>query len=68
MSYAQRTLTYIRQNPIAVYFGGAVFLSILRQRQVGQAYQQNFARYDVERRQELERFLAEGNLPPKKNE
>jgi hypothetical protein len=58
MSGIQRVWNYCRQNPVALYLGGGVFLHFLRNISVNQAYAQNFARFDVERQRELEAYLA----------
>ena len=58
MSGLQRLTTFAKQNPVALYIGGGVLLHVLRTFSVNQAYQQNFARYDVERQRELEAYLA----------
>jgi hypothetical protein len=58
MSGIQRVLNYCRANPVAVYIGGGLVLHTLRTFSVNQAYEQNFARFDVERQRELEQFLA----------
>lgn len=57
MSGVSRFFNYCRQNPLAVYFGGAVVLHLLRGAAVKQAYYENFYRYDVERQRELEKYL-----------
>ncbi len=58
MSGIQRLWNYCRQNPVALYLGGGFVLHVLRTVSVNQAYQQHFARFDVERRRELEEYLA----------
>lgn len=58
MSGLQRIFNYCRANPVAIYIGGGVILHTLRTISVNQAYDQHFARYDVERQRELEAFLA----------
>ena len=58
MSGLQRVWNYCLQNPVALYIGGGVVLHVLRTVAVNNAYQQNFARYDVERKRELEEYLA----------
>lgn len=58
MSGVQRIFNYCKQNPVAVYIGGGVVLHLLRTFSVNQAYEQNFARFDVERQRELEAYLA----------
>lgn len=49
---------YCRQNPVALYIGGGFVLHALRTAAVNQAYEEHFARYDVERKRELEQYLA----------
>lgn len=56
----QRVFTYIRQNPIAVYIGGGLILHQLRMYSVQKSYQENYARYDVERQVELQEYLSHG--------
>lgn len=58
MSGLQRLFTYARENPVAVYIGGGVVLHLLRTFSVNSAYQQHFVRYDIERKHELEEYLA----------
>ena len=58
MSGLQRFFNYCKANPVAIYLGGGVALHILRSFSVNQAYQQNFARFDIERKRELEEYLA----------
>jgi hypothetical protein len=58
MSGIQRVLNFARANPVAVYIGGGFLLHTLRTMAVNQAYDQNFTRYDFERKRELEEFLA----------
>lgn len=53
-----RLWNYCRQNPVTIYIGGGLFLHTLRTISVNQAYEQNFAKYDVERQRELEEYLA----------
>lgn len=53
MSGVARFLTYVRQNPIAVYLAGGVVLHFARSLAVQSAYQQHFAQYDIEREREL---------------
>jgi len=53
MSALQRALNYMRANPIAVYIGGGIILHQLRSISVSNAYNENFARFDVERQLEL---------------
>ena len=63
MSGIQRLFTYCRQNPVALYIGGGFVLHLLRTISVNQAYQQHFARFDVERKRELEEYLATHQAP-----
>lgn len=63
MSGIQRLLNYCRQNPVALYIGGGFALHFLRTFAVNSAYQQHFARFDVERRRELEEYLATHQTP-----
>ena len=63
MSLTQRSLNYLRANPVFTYIVGGVTLYYLRQASVNHHYTQNFAVYDVERKKELERFLASGGVP-----
>lgn len=63
MSGIQRLWNYCRENPVAIYLGGGVLLHTLRTFSVNQAYQSNFARYDVERQRELEAYLASHPKP-----
>ena len=58
MSGIQRVFNFARANPVAVYIGGGFLLHTLRSFAVNAAYEQNFAKYDVERKRELEAFLA----------
>ena len=58
MSYVQRSLNYLRANPIFTYIAGGVALLFVRQASVDYQYQQNFAVYDIQRKKELERYLA----------
>lgn len=64
MSGLQRLFNYCRQNPVALYLGGGFALHCLRTLAVNNAYQQHFARYDVERKRELEEYLATHQAPP----
>jgi len=64
MSGIQRVLNYCRQNPVAVYIGGGVVLHLLRTISVNAAYNQHFARFDVERQRELEQYLASHPAQP----
>lgn len=58
MSGMQRVFNYARTNPAVVYIAGGLVLNFVRSYSVAQAYQQNFAKYDVERKAELEAFLT----------
>lgn len=58
MSGLQRVFDFCRSNPVAVYIGGGFLLHTLRTYSVNQAYNQHFAKYDVERQRELEAYLA----------
>lgn len=58
MSGIQRVFNFVRANPVALYIGGGFVLHTLRSFSVNAAYNQNFAKYDVERKHELEEFLA----------
>lgn len=58
MSGIQRTFNFARANPAVVYIAGGFVLNILRSYSVQQAYQENFAKYDQERKRELEEFLT----------
>lgn len=61
MSGVQRAINYVRNYPIATYIIGGFVLHSLRSYSVNYSYKKHFARYDIERKQELEQFLAEGN-------
>jgi hypothetical protein len=58
MSGIQRVFNYARANPVALYIGGGFILHTLRSFAVNAAYDQHFTKYDVERKRELEEFLA----------
>lgn len=57
MSGVQTLWNYCRQNPVAFYIGGGILLHIIRNGAVNSAYKQNFLKFDIERRQELEKFM-----------
>jgi cell wall-associated NlpC family hydrolase len=58
MSGIQRLWNYCRENPVAIYIGGGVFVHALRTFSVNRAYAEHFAKFDVERQRELEAYLA----------
>lgn len=63
MSGLQRLFNYCKQNPAAFYLGGGFALHCLRTLNVNNAYQQHFARFDVERKRELDEYLATHQAP-----
>lgn len=61
MTLAAKFFNYCRANPIAVYLGGGVGLYVLRNYSVEHQYQTHFLKHDVERKLELQEYLAQGN-------
>lgn len=53
-TFVQRTINYMRNNPVATYLIGGILIAASRESQVQNYYTKNFHRFDVERRQELE--------------
>ncbi|CDW78593.1 UNKNOWN [Stylonychia lemnae] len=60
MSIVQRSLNYLRNNPVATYIVVGIVLSTARNQQVRDHYLKHYHRFDVERKQELEEYLANG--------
>jgi hypothetical protein len=58
MSGLGKVLNYAKANPVAVYLIGGITLHFLRTFAVNNAYSKHFAQFDVERRNELESYLA----------
>ena len=49
MSAFRRIWDFSRANPVTLYLAGGIVLHVLRTVSVNAAYNQNFARFDVER-------------------
>jgi hypothetical protein len=54
MSFIQRSLNYMRSNPVASYILGGLVLASLRESAVRDYYAKHYHRFDLERKRELE--------------
>ena len=59
MSAIQRVWSFAVEHPVTVYIVGGIIINFGRTAAVNSAYRQNFAQFDVERKRELEQYLAE---------
>jgi predicted solute-binding protein len=57
----------MRNNPVASYIIGGIVLSTLRESAIRDYYAKHYHRFDLERKRELEEFLANGGTPQQVN-
>lgn len=55
---AHTAFTLIKQNMLWTYVGVGLGLNIIRKRMVDKAYEENFARYDLERKSEFKEKMS----------